>query len=47
MSPDMAPDVTTPEEFTANIRRETAALSKVIRERGIIAGYTVSEFDTT
>jgi len=38
MTPDMAPDVTTPEEFTANIRRETAALSKVIRERGITAG---------
>ncbi len=38
MTPDMAPDVTSPEEFTANIRRETAMLSKVIRERGITAG---------
>ena len=38
MTPDMAPDVTSPEEFTASILRETAALSKVIRERGITAG---------
>jgi tripartite-type tricarboxylate transporter receptor subunit TctC len=38
MTPDMTPDVTSPEVFTANIRRETAALAAVIRARGITAG---------
>ncbi|GGC49737.1 hypothetical protein GCM10011504_30190 [Siccirubricoccus deserti] len=38
MTPDMVPDVTTPEVFTANIRRGTEALAAVIRERGITAG---------
>lgn len=38
MTPDMTPDITSPEVFTANIRRETAALAAVIRARGITAG---------
>ena len=38
MTPDMTPDITTPEVFTANIRRETEALAAVIRARGITAG---------
>ena len=38
MTPDMAPDVTRPEDFTASIARETAALATVIRARGITAG---------
>lgn len=38
MTPDMTPDVTSPEVFTANIRAETAALAAVIRARGITAG---------
>jgi tripartite-type tricarboxylate transporter receptor subunit TctC len=38
MTPDMVPDVTSPEVFTANIRRETEALAAVIRARGITAG---------
>ncbi len=38
MTPDMAPDVTGPEVFTANIARETAALAAVIKTRGITAG---------
>ena len=38
MTPDMVPDVTSPEVFTENIRRETAALAAVIKARGITAG---------
>ncbi|MBY0331209.1 MAG: tripartite tricarboxylate transporter substrate binding protein [Acetobacteraceae bacterium] len=38
MTPDMTPDITTPEAFTASIRRETEALAAVIRARGITAG---------
>ena len=38
MTPDMTPDLTSPEVFTANIRRETAALAAIIRARGITAG---------
>jgi tripartite-type tricarboxylate transporter receptor subunit TctC len=38
MTPDMVPDLTSPEVFTENIRRETAALAAVIRARGITAG---------
>lgn len=38
MTPDMVPDVTSPEAFTANIARETAALAAVIKARGITAG---------
>ncbi|MBX9701145.1 MAG: tripartite tricarboxylate transporter substrate binding protein [Acetobacteraceae bacterium] len=38
MTPDMTPDITSPEVFTANIRRETEALAAVIRARGISAG---------
>lgn len=38
MTPDMTPDITSPEVFTANIRRETAALAAVIRARNITAG---------
>ncbi|WP_431272169.1 tripartite tricarboxylate transporter substrate-binding protein [Dankookia sp. P2] len=34
----MTPDVTSPAEFTASIQRETAALTKMIEERGITAG---------
>lgn len=38
MTPDMTPDVTSPEVFAANIRRETTALAAVIKTRGITAG---------
>ena len=38
MTPDMAPDVTIPEDFTASIARETAALAAVIKSRGITVG---------
>jgi tripartite-type tricarboxylate transporter receptor subunit TctC len=38
MTPDMVPDVTSPEIFTSNIRRETEALAAVIKARGITAG---------
>jgi tripartite-type tricarboxylate transporter receptor subunit TctC len=37
MTPDMTPDITSPEVFTANIRRETEALAAVIKARGVTA----------
>jgi tripartite-type tricarboxylate transporter receptor subunit TctC len=38
MTPDMSPDITSPEVFTENIRKETTALAAVIKARGITAG---------
>jgi tripartite-type tricarboxylate transporter receptor subunit TctC len=38
MTPDMSPDITSADVFTANIARETAALRRVIQARGITAG---------
>jgi len=38
MTPDMSPDITSPEVFTANIAKETEALRSVIKARGITAG---------
>lgn len=38
MTPDMTPDISSPEDFTASIARETAALAAVIKARGITAG---------
>ena len=38
MTPDMSPDVTSPEVFTENIKKETTALAAVIKARGITAG---------
>lgn len=38
MTPDMSPDITSPEIFTANIAKETEALRSVIKARGITAG---------
>ena len=38
MTPDMSPDITSPEVFTENIRKETTALATVIKVRGITAG---------
>jgi tripartite-type tricarboxylate transporter receptor subunit TctC len=37
MTPDMTTDITSPEAFTANIARETAAMAAIIRARGIRA----------
>ena len=38
MTPDMSPDITSPEVFTENIKKETTALAAVIKARGITAG---------
>ena len=38
MTADMTPDITTPEVFAENVRRETAAMAAVIRARGITSG---------
>jgi tripartite-type tricarboxylate transporter receptor subunit TctC len=38
MTPDMSPDITSPEVFAENIRKETTALAAVIKARGITAG---------
>ena len=38
MTPDMSPDITLPEVFTASIAKETEALRSVIKARGITAG---------
>ena len=38
MTPDMSPDITSPEVFTENIKKETAALAAVIKARGVTAG---------
>lgn len=38
MTPDMSPDITSPEIFTENIAKETEALRRVIKARGITAG---------
>jgi tripartite-type tricarboxylate transporter receptor subunit TctC len=38
MTPDMSPDITLPEVFTASIAKETEALRSVIKARGISAG---------